>query len=233
MRLPFSLALAALLASASATAAPTAAPAPAAPPKTAAYKEGVNYQPVLPAQPTSVAPGQIEVIDFFWYSCPHCFELEPYLEIWARSKPKDVVLKLVPAIVRPEAEAGARAYYVAEALGILDKAHEAIYNDIHIKHEMAGTSEVDYERFFTANLGVSAKQFESAWSSPAVNAKVDQARVLAARYGVLSADGGVPTLAVNGKWLTGGGYGLAYSQIMQVVNYLVQQEQAAVPSSIK
>lgn len=230
MRFPFSLALAALLASASATAAPAAAPAPAKP---AVYKEGVNYQPVLPAQPTSVAPGQIEVIDFFWYSCPHCFELEPYLEIWERSKPKDVVLKFVPAIVRPEAEAGARAYYVAEALGILDKSHEAIYNDIHIKHEMAGTTEADYERFFTANLGVSAKQFESTWSSPAVNAKVDQARVLAARYGVLSVDGGVPTLAVNGKWITGGGYGLAYSQIMQVVTYLVQQEEAAIPSSVK
>ena len=232
MRIHASLALAALLAAVSASATPAAATA-GAPAKAAPWKEGVNYQPVLPAQPTSVAPGQVEVIEFFWYACPSCFQLEPYVEIWDRSKPKNVVFKRVPGIVRPEAEAGAHAYYVAESLGILDKAHEPLFNAIHIKHAMAGTTEADYEQFFVANLGVTAKQFENAWDSPAVNAKVTQAKVLAARYGVLSANGGVPTLVVNGKWLTGGGYNLAYSQIMQVVNYLIQQEQAAQPASAK
>jgi thiol:disulfide interchange protein DsbA len=215
MRLPAFLAFAALLAAASASAAPAVSTA-TAPAKAPLWKEGVNYQPVLPAQPTDVKPGQIEVLEFFWYACPSCFQLEPYLEIWDRSKPTNVILKRVPGIVRPEAEAGARAYYVAESLGLLDKAHEALFNAIHIKHAMAGTAEADYEQFFIANLGVTAKQFENAWDSPAVSAK-----------------GGVPTLVVNGKWLTGGGYNLAYSQIMQVVNYLIQTEEAAQPASAK
>ena len=79
----------------------------------AAYKLGVNYQAVLPAQPVSTTPGQIEVIDFFWYGCPHCNALEPYLEAWERSKPANVVLKRVPAILQPEWEPAARAYYTA------------------------------------------------------------------------------------------------------------------------
>jgi thiol:disulfide interchange protein DsbA len=179
--------------------------------------------PVVPAQPVAPGPGKIEVIDFFWYGCPHCFALEPYLQGWDRSKPANVVLVRVPAIVRPEWEPAARAYYTAQALGILDKAHEAIFNEIHLNNDQLLT-EADFERFFIKQFGVSAKQFEGAWSSPAVDAGITQARILATRYNINIL--GVPMLAVNGRWLTGGGYA-AYPQIMQVVNYLIQQEQAA------
>src|SRR5579859_5347866 len=119
-----------LFAAVSAQAAPaTPTPGAAKPAATPAWKEGINYVPVVPAQPVAPGPGKVEVIDFFWYGCPHCFALEPYLQGWDRSKPANVVLVRVPAIVRPEWEPAARAYYTAQALGILDKAHEAIFNE--------------------------------------------------------------------------------------------------------
>ncbi len=111
------------------TAALQAAPAaPEAKPAAPAFKEGVSYVPVLPAQPTSTNPGQIEVVDFFWYGCPHCNTFEPYLEGWERSKPANVVVKRVPAILEPDWEPAARAYYTADALGLLPKSHMATFN---------------------------------------------------------------------------------------------------------
>jgi thiol:disulfide interchange protein DsbA len=194
----------------------------------ATYKLGVNYQTVLPAQPVSTGPGQIEVVDFFWYGCPHCNALEPYLEAWERSKPANVVLKRVPAVLQPEWEPAARAYYTAEALGILAKSHKAIFDEIHQNHDVMQT-EADFERFYVKQFGVDPKKFEGIWSSPAVDAKIAQSNVLADRYGLMLF--GVPTLVVNGKWITGGDFGVPYSQIMLVVNYLVVQEQAAMPAT--
>jgi thiol:disulfide interchange protein DsbA len=203
-------------------AAPVAKPIPA-------YKEGTNYQPVLPAQPTTTPPGQIEVLDFFWYGCPHCNAFEPYLESWERSKPADVVLRRVPAILEPDWEPAARAYYTAEALGLLAKSHMATFNEIHQNNHPL-LNEADFQAFFVKQFNVDAKKFADTWASPAVDAKVAQAKVLADRYGLI--EFGVPTLVVNGKWITGGGY-VPYSQIMLVVNQLIQQEQAAMPPSVK
>ena len=193
-----------------------------------AYKQGVQYQVVLPAQPVSTKPGQIEVIDFFWYGCPHCNAFEPYLEAWEKTKPANVVLVRVPAILQPEWEAGARAFYVAQALGILDKSHKATFDEIHLNHDNL-QSEADFERFYVKAFGVDPKMFESLWSSPDTDAKIAQSEVLAERYGL--AVFGVPTIVVNGKWETGGDFGIPYSQIMNVANYLIAQEQAALPAA--
>ena len=194
---------------------------------TAIFKQGQHYQVVLPAQPVSTKPGQIEVVDFFWYGCPHCNALEPFLESWERSKPANVVLVRVPAILQPEWEPAARAFYVAEALGILDKSHKATFDEIHQNHHNLQT-EQDFEGFYVKAFGVDPKKFESIWSSPDTDAKIAQANVLADRYGL--ALFGVPNLVVNGKWITGGYFGMPYAQMMPVVNYLVDQEQAALPA---
>lgn len=195
-----------------------------------AYKEGVNYQPVLPAQPTSTDPGQIEVLDFFWYGCPHCNALEPYLETWERSKPANVVLRRVPAILEPNWEPAARAYYTADALGLLPRSHMATFNEIHQNNHPL-LNEADFQAFFVRAFGVDAKKFADTWSSPAVDAEIAQAKVMAERYDLV--DYGVPTLVVNGRWITGGGFNVPYSQIMLVVGQLVEQEQAALPPSVK
>lgn len=205
-----------------------AADAPA-PPAAAPYKQGVQYQVVLPAQPVSTKPGQIEVIDFFWYGCPHCNAFEPFLEAWEKTKPANVVLVRVPAVLQPEWEAGARAYYVAEALGILPKSHKATFDEIHLNHDNLQT-EADFERFYVKAFGVDPKKFESLWSSADMDAKLAQSNVLADRYGL--AIFGVPTIVVNGKWVTGSDL-LPYTQVMNVANYLIAQEQAALPAAAK
>lgn len=206
-------------------AAPTAAAKPAA-----TYKEGVNYAPVLPAQPTAANPGQIEVVDFFWYGCPSCNALEPYLVSWERSKPVNVLLLRVPYIGQPDHEPAARAYYTAEALGFLDKSHEATFKEIHTQNDNLQT-EADFERYYVKAFGTDPKKFESTWSSPAVDAKVAQAKVLAQRYGINTL--GVPMLVVNGRWVTGGNFNVPYSQIMLVVNQLIAQEQEAMPAATR
>lgn len=226
MRVLSSLLLGTLL-SAGAIAAPATGPIPPAP-----YKEGVNYQPVVPAQPLSVNPGQIEVVDFFWYGCPHCNALEPYLEAWERSKAANVVLVRVPAVLEPDWEPAAHAYYVAKELGIVDQAQPAIFDGMHKSKVLPQNAvESDFENFFAQQWSVDRKKFESTWNSPVVAADLAHANELVQRYGILSQ--GVPTLIVDGKWMTGGGFGVTYSQIMQVVDFLVQKEQAALPAAAK
>lgn len=222
------LLLALALVAMAAEAAPPAAPA--TPKPATAYKEGVNYAPVLPAQPTTANPGQIEVLDFFWYGCPSCNALEPYLVSWERSKPANVLLMRVPYISQPDHEPAARAYYTAEALGILDKTHEATFKEIHAQNDNLQT-EADFERYYVKAFGVDPKKFESVWSSPAVDAKVAQAKVLAERYGINTL--GVPMLVVNGRWITGGNFNVPYSQIMLVVNQLIAEEQEALPAAAR
>ena len=194
------------------------------------YKQGVQYQVVLPAQPVSTRPGQIEVIDFFWYGCPHCNAFEPYLESWEKTKHANLVLLRVPAVLQPEWEGAARAYYVAEALGILPKSHKATFDEIHQNKDPLQT-EQDFERFYVKAFGVDAKKFESLWGSPEIDAKLAQSDVLANRYGL--GIFGVPTIVVNGKWETGGELVPNAAQIMNVANYLIAQEEAALPAAAK
>lgn len=192
----------------------------------APYKEGTNYIPVMPAQPISVNPGQVEVLEFFWYGSPQCFALEPYLAAWQKSQAANVVLTRVPAALNPQWDVAARAYYTAVQLGVADKANAAIYAAIHAQH-LTLTTLSDYQRLFVSQLGVSTQQFTSTWNSLQVDARLAQAKVLAQRYGISN----VPTLTVDGKWLTGVGYHLNTAQIMPAVSWLVQQDQGAMAAA--
>jgi thiol:disulfide interchange protein DsbA len=188
------------------------------------FKEGVNYVPVSPAQPTSVQPGQIEVIEFFWYGCPHCFALEPYLEAWLKHKPANVVFKRIPgALPGSEWMTAAQAFYTAQALGIEPKITTPLFNAIHLKQQYKLAQSEDALESFFANYGIGKQQFESTWNSFSVQLKLNQAAEIEQRYGLE----GVPTLIVNGKWKTGAGYQMAPPDIMKCVEFLVQKEEAA------
>ena len=191
---------------------------------TPTFQEGVNYVPVSPAQPTSVDKGQIEVIEFFWYGCPHCFALEPYLESWLKHKPANVVFKRVPgALPGSEWITDAQAYYTAQALGLEPKITTPLFNAIHLKRQVDLARSQDALQKFFADYGVSKKDFDSAWNSFSVKLKMNQAADMEQRYGLE----GVPTIIVNGKWKTGAGYQMEPSEIMKCVQYLVEKEQAA------
>ncbi|HET6725453.1 MAG TPA: thiol:disulfide interchange protein DsbA/DsbL [Gammaproteobacteria bacterium] len=181
------------------------------------FKRGENYHLVVPVQPTRADRNQVQVIEFFWYGCPHCYAFEPYLENWLKQKPENVLFKRVPAVANPAWEPQARAFYTAKALGMLDKVHGAIFDEIHARHHFLRT-EQDFEQFF-ARYGVGSQQFEAAWNSFAVNMKLKQAAVLATRYRVL----GVPAIAVGGKYSTGPTMAASFPQLIDIINTLIDK----------
>ena len=192
------------------------------------FKQGANYVAISPTQPTTVAPGQIEVIEFFWYGCPHCFAYEPYVDAWLKHKPANVVFKLIPA-AWPGGEhmdIDARAYFTAQALGLEPKIHDPLFNAIHIQDQYSLASSPSALQNFFAQYGVSKQQFNATWNSFGVNLKMNQALQTLTRYGIQ----GVPTFVVNGKWMTGAGYPadnpMPPEEAMQCVAFLVQQEEA-------
>lgn len=181
------------------------------------YKEKIHYERVVPVQPTSTE-GKIEVVEMFWYGCPHCNDLEPYVERWLKKMPKKAEFIRMPAIFNPKWEVHARAYYTAEILGALDKTHKAMFAAIHGQKRKLNT-EKEIMNFF-AERGVSNKDFKRVFKSFAVEAKVRRAKDMSRRYGIK----GVPSLIVNGKYRTGSTLAGNNANIFKVVNHLIKQE---------
>ena len=191
---------------------------------TTSFQEGVNYEVINPAQPTQAKPGQVEVIEFFWYGCPHCFGVEPYLEAWLKAKPKDVEFRRIAAAMKnSEFYTDAQAFYTAQVLGIGDKIHEPFFNAIHLDNNAALRDDVDALRTFFGKFGVAPKDFDATWSSFAVQTRMAESQQIGDRYGI----NGVPTFIINGKWKTGAGYQMAYPDIVKCVQFLVDKEKAA------
>ena len=188
------------------------------------FVEGTNYVPVTPAQKTDVKPGQIEVIEFYWYGCPHCFALEPFVQAWEQHLPKDVVFKRVPAAMKgSEFYVDAQAAFTADQLGIGDKIREPFFNAIHRDDDEALRTDQDAIRSFFGKYGVSPKDFDAAWNSFGVQMDIARSQHLGDLYQVE----GVPTIIVNGKWKTGAGYQMQPADIMRCVEFLVAKEEAA------
>ena len=127
----------------------------------------------------------------------------------------------LPAILNESWAIHARAYYTAEALGVLEKTHEALFDAIHVKKQRLDTEDALAD--FYAQYGVDKKQFKSTFESFAVTTKVNRARELTQRYGI----DGTPTMVINGKYRTGPGMTGGYDTLIDVVNYLAEQEAGA------
>lgn len=159
-------------------------------------RQNLEYRLIAP-QP--VETGQrIEVIDFFWYGCPYCNELQPALEGWIRRKPADVALRRVPAILRDSWAPHARIFYTLEQLGEVERLHLKVYESYHVGRLHLTQPEVVVE--WAAKNGIDRKRWLEAYSSPATDAKVERARELSAAYAVQV----TPTLVVDGRYLTSG-----------------------------
>jgi len=189
------------------------------------YEEGSEYKRLASSQPVSVE-GKTEVIEIFWYKCPHCFQLEPYVEKWLEQKPDDIVfirlpitLKKRPSDQYAKGELMARAYYTAEALGILDKIHVPLFDAIHEKKQKIN-NESALQDFFIEQ-GVSKTDFANTFRSFVVDAKLRNAIQIINSLGVRS----VPTLIINGKFKTGSREAGGSENIMKVVEHLIKQEQ--------
>ena len=178
-----------------------------------------GYEPLTPAQPTQSAD-KVEIIEFFWYGCPHCYAFEPLIDKWSKSLPKNVEFIRQPAVFNEVWAKHAKAYYVAESLGIVEKVHADLFDAIQYKKEPLDT-EASLAQFFAAH-GVSDAQFKEAYSSFGVDSKVRQAPVIAAKYGIT----GVPTVIINGKYKTNGTVAGSHEKMIEVMNTLIKQESA-------
>ena len=189
------------------------------PPTSERFKEGTNYKKVVPAQPTNVAPGKVEVVEVFWYGCAHCFQLDPAIESWRnKSKPQYVEFVRVPAMWNDTLRMHARLYYTAEALGKLDALHSTIFREINVNSEPLNT--VDKIAAFFKKHGVSPEEFQKAFASFAVESKLQRADFLNRRYKINS----VPTVVVNGKYVTDQSMAGGEPQLFQLIAELAAHD---------
>ena len=180
--------------------------------------EGQQYELVTPPQPTTAAPGEVEVVELFWYGCPHCYRLEPYVQRWLKHKPANVKFVRMPGMFQPSWQIHARAYYTAEVLGVVDKVHEAMFEAIH-EQKRRMSSEAEIMALFVQH-GVSEQDFKRVFHSFAVETKLRRANDMGGRYGAH----GVPTLIVNGKYRTGAQEAGGNAKVFRVVDELVKME---------
>lgn len=179
-----------------------------------------GYEVLTPAQPVQ-NPEKVEVIEFFWYGCPHCYSLEPSIAKWLETKPANVEFIRQPAVFSDLWGKHAKAFFTAQALGVSDKVHADLFDAVQNKKQKL-TSEDDLAKFFAAH-GVKEEDFRAAYSSFLVDAKLRQAETMGPRYGIT----GVPTIVVNGKYRVTATTAKSQENMINVTNQLIQQETKA------
>jgi protein dithiol oxidoreductase (disulfide-forming) len=175
---------------------------------------GTGYSELRIAQPVDVQ-GKVEVIEFFWYRCPHCYNLEPVLEAWVKKLPADVQFRRIPAVLSDTWALDAGIFYTFEAMGVLDKVHRAFFDAIH-KERLIITSEAAMTEFFKKH-GIERKKFDETFKSFGVQAKIKRAAQLSAAYQL----DGVPMLAVQGKYTVSADQGGSQTGMLANTDYLV------------
>jgi protein dithiol oxidoreductase (disulfide-forming) len=192
-----------------------------------AWAQAPSYAVLTPPQPVDT-PGKIEVTEFFWYGCPHCYHLEPSVNAWLQKKPDDVVFKRVPAVPSKSWESLAVVYYTLEAMGILEKYHQKVFDAIHKDQQNLGNDNVR-DKWLAAN-GIDAAKYKEVEKSFSVASKVARAKQLTAAYKV----DGVPRIFVNGRYYTGpelaGGTEGMFAVVNQMVDVARKQKTAFAPT---
>ena len=185
------------------------------------YNAEGKYKRIKPARPLEQG-GKVEVVEVFWYGCPHCFSFLPHLQAWEHSTMPDYVeLRRLPAIFRDSWAVHARAYYTAEVLNKADELHVAIFNAMH-GEQRALNSREEIKQFFVEH-GVDTAEFDTAYDSFAVDAKTRTSEVMPRRWGVQ----GTPSVIVNGRYLISGRTAGSYDDLIKVLDVLVEREAAA------
>lgn len=183
-----------------------------------AFQEGIEYLTLDQAVTTEAGPGKIEVIEFFWYSCPHCNAFEPQFKDWIERQPKDVLVKRVPVHFREDFEPQQRMYYTLEALGKVDALHAKVFQAIHVERQpLNGPEQL---ASWAAKNGIASKDFNQAYNSFGVVAKTKRATQLQQAFKVQ----GVPALGVAGRYYVDGSLAGNMSRALQIVDSLTAQE---------
>ena len=190
------------------------------------FKENQHYTRLVPTQPTVGGADKIEVTEFFFYGCQHCYDFERYINGWADTKPANVRFVRVPAMWNGGLQLHAQLYYTEEVLAgngtIKEPAafRDAVFAEYHQRGNRLGSKAAIQTLF--ARFDVSAEDFERVWSSFEVDQKMRVATDLARRYGIAN----VPSIVVNGKYRTGGAEAGSYEALLEVIDELIVREEA-------
>ncbi len=188
------------------------------------WQAGKNYTLISPAQPTSVGPGKVEVIEVFWYGCSHCYELDPYLESWKKNKPAYIEFVRLPVIWGPGHKLHARLFYTLQVLGKLDALHTKVFDTIHRGGNMLIAQDEDatfkMQLAWAEANGINGADFTREYNGFAVNTALQRAEQLTKRYRVA----GVPFMIVNGRYSTDVGAAGGHSQLLTLLNDLAASE---------
>jgi thiol:disulfide interchange protein DsbA len=178
--------------------------------------EGTQY--VKLSQPNAVPAGKIEVVEFFWYGCPHCHAFEPALDAWQKKLPADVAFRRVPVVFREEPfTTHQRIYFTLEAMELLEALHRKVFNAIHLDH--AKLDKLPEIVAFMAKNGVDTVKFTEVFNSFSVQTKTRQAKQLAEAYRI----DGVPTIGVQGRYYTSLSLAGSPERALSVADYLIQR----------
>lgn len=181
-----------------------------------AFKAGEHYKEL--SQQSAVADGDVEVLEFFWYGCPHCYTFEPYIKSWEKTKPANVEFVRLPTIFRPDWEVQAKAYYALSIMGEVENIHGKIFDAIHKDKKRLNTIELMSE--FVEKNGVNRQQFLKEYNSFAVDGMVRKVKRKQKQYQIQ----GVPSVVINGKYLISGSMAGSYDNMIKIINYLIEKE---------
>ena len=180
-----------------------------------AFRPGKDYLPLERPVASDVGPGKVELIEFFWYSCPHCNAFEPSFAQWVKAAPKEVVVRRVPVAFRDDFAPQQRLYYTLEALGWVETLHAKVFHAVHV--ERLGLNTDALIQAWIDKQGVDGKKFAETYKSFGVAGKVKRAVQLQNDYRVE----GVPSLGIAGRYYTDGTLAGSMERALKVAESLI------------
>lgn len=188
---------------------------PAAAP-TALPKQGADYDVTVQTIPTD-NPAKIEVVELFWYGCPHCYHMDPVLNAWVKKQGADVYFKRVPGLPRAEWAPMAKAFYAMETLGVSEKLHTPLFEAIHKTKTLNPTDEVATIAWIASQSGLDKAKVEDAFKSFSMNTKLNRASQLFRASGAT----GVPSIIIDGKYITSSTMAGDNDKALKVADYII------------
>ena len=179
------------------------------------FREGGDYLLLAKPAPTEAPAGKVEVVEFFWYGCPHCNSFEPQLDVWLKTAPKNIAFRRVPVSFRPDFEPNQRLYYSLEAMGKLDELHKKVFHTIHIDKQPLNTAAL--VTAWAEKQGLDKVKFTEMYNSFSVSTKVRKAVQLQDSYQV----DGVPALGIAGRYYTSSEQAKTMERALLITSYLI------------
>ncbi|MBX2868077.1 MAG: thiol:disulfide interchange protein DsbA/DsbL [Acidiferrobacterales bacterium] len=183
------------------------------------YVEGGHYELLGEFQPVQTGD-KIEVVEMFWYRCPHCYRLEPYLEKWLQNKPENAEYVPIPALLNNSWAFQARAFFTFEALGLTDTLHAKFFDAIHKERRPFNT--VDQLAEWAQEYGADPEDIRKTMDSFAVNNKLNFAALMSKKYGIT----GVPAIIVDGKYRTNVSMAGSHEELFNLIDFLIEKAAA-------